>query len=51
MTFEDGKFCLVHGIRRVIKLLRLEYMNKLTDVPNFEYTFTLNTSSKKCVII
>jgi|TARA_B100000900_G_scaffold300452_1_gene259016 hypothetical protein len=48
ITYEDGKFCLVaNGIRRVIKLLRLEYMNKLTGVPDFDYTYTLNTSSKE----
>tara|TARA_B100000029_G_scaffold327031_1_gene319456 strand:+ start:12524 stop:13261 length:738 start_codon:yes stop_codon:yes gene_type:complete len=48
ITYEDGKFALVaNGIRRVIKLLRLEYMNKITALPDFDYTYTLSTSSKE----
>ena len=48
ITYENDKFSLVaNGIRRVIKLLRLEYMNEVKDLPDFEYTFSLETSSKE----
>jgi hypothetical protein len=48
ILYEDGKFSLVsNGIRRVVKLLRLEYMNEVKELPDFEYTFSLETSSKE----
>ena len=48
ITYENDKFSLVsNGIRRVVKLLRLEYMNEVKTLPDFDYTFSLETSSKE----
>ena len=41
------KFMLeANGLRRVVKLLRLEYMNEVSSIPEFSYSYSLTTSSK-----
>lgn len=45
---ETGKFALeANGMRRVVKLLRLEYMNEVSSLPEFSYSYSLTTSSKE----
>jgi len=46
-SYEEGKFVLESkGLRRVIKLLRLEYMNEVDSLPQFSYSYSLTTISK-----
>jgi len=43
-----SKFALeANGMRRVVKLLRLEYMNEVSTIPEFSYSYSLTTSSKE----
>ncbi len=46
-SYVDGKFALeANGLRRVVKLLRLEYMNEVDLLPEFSYSYSLTTISK-----
>tara|TARA_Y100000310_G_scaffold284783_1_gene307782 strand:+ start:550 stop:1302 length:753 start_codon:yes stop_codon:yes gene_type:complete len=48
ISHQEGKLSLIaNGINRAIKLLRLEYMNEIKALPNFHYTYSLQTSSKE----
>jgi len=48
IVYENDKFALVaNGIHRVIKLLRLEYMKDVGELPDFDFTYSLKTSSKE----
>jgi len=46
-SYQDGKLVLAaNGLRRVVKLLRLEYMNEVEQLPDFSYSYSLTTISK-----
>tara|TARA_R110002020_G_scaffold1492_16_gene6795 strand:- start:7638 stop:8390 length:753 start_codon:yes stop_codon:yes gene_type:complete len=48
ISYENDKLALIaNGINRVVKLLRLEYMNEIVALPDFQYTYSLQTSSKE----
>ncbi len=48
ISYENEKLALIaNGINRAIKLLRLEYMTEIQTLPDFHYTYSLQTSSKE----
>ena len=48
ISYQDEKLALIaNGINRAIKLLRLEYMTEIQTLPDFHYTYSLQTSSKE----
>lgn len=48
ISYQDEKLALIaNGINRAIKLLRLEYMTEIQKLPDFHYTYSLQTSSKE----
>ena len=46
-SYDSGKFSLeANGLRRVVKLLRLEYMNEVDLLPDLSCSYSLTTISK-----